>query len=254
MKQDLLKLAMRSPAVIDDLLTIIRTDDEQMVDPRAGVENAGACRRLEARLAGRDFDPTAVDPQSAMDLALGGRDSDVFLDLHYNAKRYLDFLMRADQYPAELRAQADAEFSPFGHDPQWSVPSGFRREGGILRWVHAALAPNVEVRFRRAAWGPTVIKIERPSATQFLYPWQQAISAHAALFGAGSRFQKIASAYVSVGHTKAFEICYRERDGGLEAVKVPVLLQPGTERMFEFSAPSLRDGKQSFDKLLRALR
>lgn len=154
MRTDLLNLAMRSPAVIDDLLTIIRTDDEQMVDPRAGVENTLACRRIEARLAGQEFDPTALDPQSAMDLAVGGRDSDVFLDLHYNAKRYIDFLVRPDQYPAELRATAEAEFRPFGHDPQWIVPSGFRQEGGILRWVHAAIAPNVEVRFRRAAWSP----------------------------------------------------------------------------------------------------
>lgn len=99
-----------------------------------------------------------------------------------------------------------------------------------------------------------MIKIERPSPTGFRYPWQQAMSAHTGLFGAGSRFEKISSAYVSVGHTKAFEVCYRERDGGLEVVKVPVLLQPGTERMFEFSAPSLREGKESFDELLRALR
>jgi hypothetical protein len=252
MKTELLSLAMRSPDAIDDLMTIIRTDDEQMTSPRAGLENALACRRLEERLSGREFDPTALDPKAAMDLAAGGRDSDVFLDLHYNAKRYVDFLMRVDQYPPELRAKADAEFPPLGHDPLWTIPSGFRQERGVLSWLHSATSPNVEARLRSGTFSPTVIIIERPSATDFCYPWQQAISAHAALFAAERRFFKISAGYVSIGKTKAFEVCYR--DASLEIVKVPILLQRGLERMFEFHSPSLREDKHVFDGFLRALR
>jgi len=252
MNTELLSLAMRSPDLISDLLTIILTDDAQMVDPRAGVENSLACRRLEARLAGQEFNPNALDAQRARDLVAGSRDSDTFLNLHYNAKRYLAFLMRVEQYPQELRARADAEFPPLGHDPQWTVPTSFRLERGVLGWIHSATSPNVESRLRRGTFSRTVIMIARPSSTEFRYPWQQAISAYRALFGAGSRFSGISARYVSIGKTKVFEVCYR--DGPLNIIKLPVLLKPGVERMFEFHTPSLQEEKHSFDEFVAALR
>ena len=252
MERELLSLAMQSPDFVDDLFTIVATDDAQMLDPLAGAENTKACHRLEARLSGGTFTPVDLDAVCAGIPAGMGRESDTFYQLHYNAKRYVTFLMRPEQYPDDLRADADAAFPPLGHDPQWTVPPGFRLERGLLGRVHAATSPNTECRFRQSSFSPTVIIVERPSATEFRYPWQQAISAHRALFGPGSRFERISARYVPVGPTKALEVCYRE--GPLAVVKLPVLLEPGTERMFEFHTPSPREEKPIFDAFIASLR
>ncbi len=251
---ELLSLALKSPDFINDLVMIVLTDDAQNVDPRAGALNSQACRRLEARLGGSRELQEILDGLGSDTPTMGPfreKESDTFYMLHYNAKSYLSSLMSMEKYPPELRARAEAEFPPFGHDPQWEVPKSFRPERGLLGWLHSASGSDVEARLRRGPRGSLII-INRPSSTQFLYPWQQAISAYRALLGAGPRFSDISARYVPVGKTKMCEVCYREGSRGV--IKLPVLLKPGLERMFEFQTRSLQEEKPFFDEFVRALR
>lgn len=251
---ELLSLALKSPDFAGDLVTIVLTDDTQVVDPRAGALNSRACRRLEARLGGsRDLQDIldGLGPDSPAMGPFEEKESGTFYELHYNAKSYLSSLMRVEKYPPDLRARAEAEFPPLGHDSRWEAPKSFRPERGLRGWLRQSAGSDVEARLRHSPTGSVII-INRPSSTELLYPWQQAISAFRALLGAGPRFSDISARYVPVGKTKMCEVSYR--DGSRSIVKLPVLLEPGLERMFEFQTPSLPEEKPFFDEFVSSLR
>ena len=89
-----------------------------------------------------------------------------------------------------------------------------------------------------------------------MYPWQQAVSANHALAvwnpaTMTPMFPRISTSYVRAGLTKAYQVCFRNRQ--LECAKVPILIKPGVEQVFEFQTLSLGEEKQLFDRFISEL-
>lgn len=228
----LLENAMQTPLVVDDLWQIANGTPTDR-------HGETACLRLDKQLGGE-----------------GTPTSDIAIELSFHAQSYINFLMETENYPINLKKKAYSEFPPFGHDPQWAIPNGFYQDGWFMRQVEKLTNPQVSTKLRRRG-SLELITIDKPSVTNFTYPWQQAISAHFALTLWDPQTQKpiyprISSCYVPVGNTKAYEVCYRY--GLFEVVKTGLLIGSGVECMFQFQSNSLKQEKYIFDEFIRGIQ
>lgn len=228
----LLDRAMDAPGIVDDLWQAKHGTPEDR-------DGLGACLRLDRLLGGS-----------------GKPDSTVAVELSYNAGGYLEFLMDPGAYPKGLKARAEAEFPPFGKQIEWETPKGFRRDKGLLALIDKLINKQVQAKLRPDGLSLTLIVIRKPTPTQFVYPWQQAVNANYALSAWNPAtmermFPRISSSYVRAGRTKVYQVCFRH--GTLECAKVPVLIQPGIEQLFEFQTLSLSKEKSLFDDFIFGL-
>ena len=99
--------------------------------------------------------------------------------------------------------------------------------------------------------------MEKPSHTRLAYPWQQAVQANASLRvwdqrGLQPLYPWMSSRYVSVGSTRAYLMFYRQVP--LAVGKMPLLIAPGTESMFQFSTLCLDTDFPDFDGFIAGIR
>lgn len=228
----LLEKAMDSPTTVDDLWQAAHGAPQD----RHGL---AACCRLDKACGGS-----------------GSPDSEIAIELSHEASRYLEFLLQPDAYPGRLRVRAATDFPPFGKSIAWEVPQGFRRDRGLLAWIDGCANKRVQAKLRPVGASPSLIVIQKPTATPLAYPWQQAVSAHQVLTvwdptTMMPAFPRISSSYIRVGRTKSYQVCFRH--GSLEYAKVPVPIEEGVEQVFEFQTPSLAAEGQLWDRFTSSL-
>lgn len=208
---------------------------------------------------GTPKDPHGLDACLRLDKLLGGSgkpDSHYAIELSHNAGQYIEFLMIPDQYPRELRARANSQYPPFGRHPEWSLPTGFRRDQGLSWLIHRVMNRQDEAILRRRFSSVTRITISKPRETDVIYPWQNALGAIYAfrVWDPSTKEPasgRVSSAYVRAGHTFAYQVCYRHKR--MDRSVAAVLIRPGLEQVFAFQTESLAKEKQTFDGFLASL-
>ncbi|MGA2914981.1 MAG: hypothetical protein ABSE89_03050 [Sedimentisphaerales bacterium] len=227
----ILEKVMESPLVVDDLWQAKHGTPQ---DPHG----LNACLRLDKLLGGT-----------------GKPDSDIAIELSYNAGNYIDFLMTPDEYPEHLKMKADREFQPFGKEPEWIIPQGFHKDGWF--WASFDKLVNKQIQAKlRSRFSMALIAIDKPARTRYIYPWQQAVSANhtLAVWNPSTLepiFMRISSCYIKIRHTKAYQVHYSQQ--GRECIKVPILIKPGFEQMFTFQTILSGEEKTVFDAFISNL-
>lgn len=207
---------------------------------------------------GTPQDPHGLGACLHLDKMFGGSgkpNSDIAVEFSYNSGLYLELLLSTDKYPPHLKEKADRFFPPFGREPKWEVPNEFRVSRGLLARLFRDKA--VAVKLRSRGLPHTFINIGKVMPTRWLYPWQQAISARRALSTwdpstLQPRFPGLRCEYLAAGRTRAFQVVYRWEN--LYCAKVPLLVMPGQEILFEMQTPFGEKYAEVFACFLRELR
>lgn len=207
---------------------------------------------------GNPNDPHGLNACLRLDKMLGGSGtpaSDYAVEFSHNAGVYLELLLATDKYPAHLKKKADRAFPPFGSIPKWECPHGFRVDWSLLKHIFGD--KRVEVKFRSSSDSHTIIVVRKKAPMRWLYPWQQAISAHFALTKwhpatMQPMFPRVSSKYWMTGKNKVYLVVFQT--GSLYYANAPLLITSKEEILFEMQTLDWdRDGNL-FTDFLKGLR
>jgi len=236
--------AAKTPAVVDDLYIALEVNTNPY-----GIR---ALDRLQQRLA--------------EDSPLAGDDA---RELVNNTKLYFRFLEKPTNYPADIRQDLLVRFPPARLNSRWTAPPGFAIESGFFARMRQRRRNLLLAMTTAGAKWPR-IEVSNPARQAVTFPWVHVFPINDFLRFHGMR--RLSSAYVAVGGSTAYEICYKPSDhpghfgqrgptdlyreavkDNLEYAMVLVVTDHDEGYQITFTARSLQSDKARFDEFITTL-
>lgn len=169
--------------------------------------------------------------------------------LSEGAARQLGILNDIRNYPPALLKEAEEQFPVADVRGSFTVPHGYtyRRKGLVDRLLSREVGIVLHNQSSAAA-----IKLSEPLRTDMRFPWQLVIAANEYLRRSDGTL--LASRYLQVGGSIAYEMCYASPLTGSRRAEVGIVCKPLAVVRVLLEAPSLDCDKGAFDEFLRSLR